>query len=185
MTYEVHQIKGKPDKVGGIMVKERPMFHPLPGYRFETAKSANVRVNTFSTAIFRTNSYSVPVQYTGKMVGVKGYPETVEIYYKRALIAVHTRCYRKHQSIYHLEHYMPLLEERLRAIPDVAPVKQNVLPEVLEELRKNNGNYSRIASILHDFVDRTKPRIQDPVKILSLDLRQYDQLNRREEMNSQ
>lgn len=40
MKYEVHQIKGKPDKVGVMMDEERPMFHPLPGYRFETAKSA-------------------------------------------------------------------------------------------------------------------------------------------------
>ncbi len=109
--YEAHQIKGKPAKVGAMMDEERPMFHPLPGYRFETAKSVNVRVNAFSTARFRTNSYSVPVQYTGRMVGIKGHPETVEIYYKGLLIAVHTRCYGKHQSIYHLEHYMPLLEE--------------------------------------------------------------------------
>lgn len=180
MKYEAHQIKGKPDKVGVMMAE----FHPLPGYRFETAKSANVRVNAFSTARFRTNSYSVPVQYTGRMVGIKGYPETVEIYYKGVLIAVHTRCYGKHQSIYHLEHYMPLLEERRRAIPDAAPVKQNVPPEVLEELRKNNSNYSRMMSIFHDFVDITKPQIQDPVKILSVDLRQYDQLSLREEVNS-
>ena len=185
MKYEAHQIKGKPDKVGVMMAEERSMFHPLPGYRFETAKCADVRVNAFSTARFRTNSYSVPVQYTGRMVGIKGYPETVEIYYKGALIAVHTRCYGKHQSIYHLEHYMPLLEERRRAIPDAAPVKQNVPPEVLEELRKNSGDYSRMVSILQDFVDKEKPQIQDPVKILSVDLRQYDQLSRREEVNSQ
>lgn len=90
------------------------------------------------------------------------------------MIAVHSRRYGKHQSIYHLEHYMPLLEERRWAILDVAPVKQNVPPEVLEELRKNNSNYSRMVSILHDFVDRMKPQIQDSVKILSVDLRQYD-----------
>ena len=39
-------------------------------------------------------------------------------------------------------------------------------------------------SIFHDFVDITKPQIQDPVKILSVDLRQYDQLSLREEVNS-
>ena len=183
--YEAHQIKGKPAKVGAMMDEERPMFHPLPGYRFETAKSVNVRVNAFSTARFRTNSYSDPVQYTGRMVGIKGYPETVEIYYKGSLIAVHTRCYGKHQSIYHLEHYMPLLEERRRAIPNAAPVKQNVPSEVLDALCKNSSNYSRMVSILHDFVDQEKPKIQDTVKILSVDLRQYDQLSRREEVNNQ
>ncbi len=79
---------------------------------------------------------------------------------------------------------MPLLEERRRAIPDAAPVKQNVPPEVLEELRKNSRNYSRMVSILQDFVDKEKPQIQDPVKILSVDLRQYDQLSRREEVKN-
>lgn len=64
-------------------------------------------------------------------------------------------------------------------------MKQNVPPEVLEELRKNSGNYSRIVSILHEFVDKEKPQIQDPVKILSVDLLQYDQLSRRKEVNSQ
>lgn len=79
MKYEAHQIKGKPDKVGVMMDEERSMFHPVPGYRFETAQRANVRVNAFSAARFRMNSYSVPVQYTGRIVGVKGDPEPVAL----------------------------------------------------------------------------------------------------------
>ena len=58
---------------------ERSMFHPVPGYRFETAQRANVRVNAFSAARFRMNSYFVPVQYTGRIVGVKGDPEPVAL----------------------------------------------------------------------------------------------------------
>ncbi len=77
MKYEAHQIKGKSDK-GVMMDEERPMFHPLPGYKFEIAKSANVRVNAFSTVRFRTNSYFIPVQYTDRMVGVEGYPTIKE-----------------------------------------------------------------------------------------------------------
>ena len=42
----------------------------------------NVRVNAFSTVRFKTNTYSVPVKYVGYEVSIKGYPETVEIYYK-------------------------------------------------------------------------------------------------------
>ena len=145
-------------------------------------KAQMSRVNTFSTTQFLTNSYSVPVQYIGRMIGIKGYPETIEIYYKRALIAVHTRCYGKHQSVYHLEHYMPLLQERRRAIVNAAPVKQNVSPEILDELRKNSNKYSRTVYILQDFVNKEKPKLHDLVKILSVDLRQYNQLSRRENL---
>ena len=156
---------------------ERASLQRLPGFRFETAKSANVRVNTFSTVKFRTNNYSVPVKYAGQTVGVKGYPETVEIYYKGELIATHNRSFGRNQSVYHLEHYLPLLEMRKRAILDAAPVKQTVPPEVLDELRKNSGDYSRMVEILHDFVDSHKEsEIKDPVKVISVDLSQYDRL---------
>ena len=174
--YNSHTIKGKPATVGEMFETERFLLQPLPGFRFETAKSANVRVSAFSTVKFRTNCYSVPAKYAGKMVGVKGYPETVEIYFKGELIATHNRNFGKNQSVYHLEHYMPLLEFRRRAILDAAPVKQNVPPEVLNELRKNSGDYSKMVEILHEFMDSKEPRIKDPVKVISVDLSQYDRL---------
>ncbi len=175
--YEKHQIKGKAALVGEMYSTEKKLLQKLPGFTFETAKSLNVRVNSFSTIKFRTNNYSVPVQYTGQTVGVKGYPEIVEVYYKGALIATHNRCFGRNQSIYHLEHYMPLLKVRKRAILDAAPVKQNVPPEVLAELRKSSGDYSRMVDILQNFVSTSdEPKIKDPVKVISVDLAQYDRL---------
>ncbi len=174
--YESHSIKGKPATVGEMYLTEKDLLQPLPGYRFETAKCTNARVNAFSTVRFKTNSYSVPVKYTGMEVGIKGYPETVEVYCNGALIATHKRCFGRNQSIYHLEHYMPLLDMRKRAILDAAPVKQNVPPEVLAELRRNSGDYSRMIKILHDFVEPKPPEIKDPVKIIAVDLSQYDRL---------
>lgn len=184
LSYESHFIKGKPATVGEMFATEKPLLQQLPGYPFETAKSINARVNSFSTVKFRTNNYSVPVIYTGKTVGVKGYPEVIEIYYKGLKIATHTRCFGKNQSIYHLEHYMPLLEERKRAILDAAPVKQNVPPEILEELRKYKGDYSRMIDILHNYIETEKPKISDPVKIIEVDLHQYDLLGLGKEVNT-
>lgn len=181
--YELHTVKSKPATVGEMYSTEKVSLHPLPGYKFEIARSSNVRVNAFSTVKFKTNSYSVPVAYAGRTVGVKGYPEIVEVYYKGEIIATHKRCFGRNQSVYHLEHYMPLLEMRKRAILDAAPVKQNVPPEVMAELKKNCGDYSRMISILHDFVEPEPPQIHDPVKILSVDLRQYDQLGLGREVN--
>ena len=71
-----------------------------------------------------------------------------------------------------------------RSILDAAPVKQNVPPEVLAELRKNRGDYSRMVEILHEFVDSNKaPTIKDPVKVISVDLSQYDRLGLGREVN--
>ncbi len=183
LVYEGHTVKGRPASVGVLYKQEKELLHPLPGYRFETAKCSNARVNAFSTIKFRTNSYSVPVDYTGRIVGIKGYPETVEIFYNGNKIATHTRCFGRNQSIYHLEHYMPLLEQRKRAILNAAPVKQNIPPEVLEELKKYSNDYSRMIGILHNFMEPEKPSIKDPVKIQSVDLRQYDALSIGKEAN--
>ena len=71
---------------------------------------------------------------------------------------------------------MPLLTVRKRAILNAAPVKQNIPPEVLKELRLLNGDYSRMIEILHSFSKEEKTDIKDPVKILQVDLHQYDQL---------
>ncbi len=182
--YETHSIKGKPATVGEMFYSEKSVLQKLPGCRFETARCINTRVNAFSTVTFRTNSYSVPVKYTGRNVGIKGYPETVEVYFNGELIATHNRCFGQHQKIYHLEHYMPLLDTRRRAILDAAPVKQNVPPEVLAELRRNSNDYSRMVQILRDFVEPETPKINDPVKIIAVDLSQYDRLGLGREVNN-
>lgn len=175
--YCSHSVKGKPASVGEMYSTELDALNPLPGYRFEVAKSETVRVSAFSTVCFNSNKYSVPVKYTGQCVGVKGYPEVIKVYSQGKLIATHKRCFDKNQSIYHLEHYMPLLEQRNRAILDAAPVKRNVPPEVLDELRKNSSNYSRMVEILQSFVsDKEDSNIKDPVKVISVDLSQYDNL---------
>ena len=139
----------------------------------------NARVNTFSTVRFKTNTYSVPVKYVGYEVSIKGYPETVEIYYKGELISTHTRLVGKNLFSYHLDHYMPLLRRRPRAIFDAAPVKQNIPPEVLEEL-KSQKKHANVISLLERFAsDTTKaqPVIADPVIVRPVDLRQYDALS--------
>ena len=61
LKYTKHTIKGRSESVGEMFSYKKGLLHPLPGYRFETAKSTTVRVNAFSTIKFRTNNYSVPL----------------------------------------------------------------------------------------------------------------------------
>ena len=185
LKYENHKIRGKKATVGEMFQEEKRFLRRLPPYIFETAKCMNVRVNAFSTVRFKTNTYSVPVKYVGYEVSVKGYPETVEIYYKGELLSTHTRLVGKNLFSYHLDHYMPLLRQRPRAIFDAAPVKQNIPPEVLAEL-KAQKKHDNVINILEHFADKTtetKPVISDPVIVRSVDLHQYDVLSIGKEVN--
>ncbi|MBR5207186.1 MAG: hypothetical protein IKV65_01665, partial [Erysipelotrichaceae bacterium] len=170
---------------GEMFKEEKHFLRTLPPYTFETAKCMNVRVNAFSTVRFKTNTYSVPVRYVGYEVSVKGYPEYVEIYYKGELIAIHNRLVGKNQFSYLLEHYMPLLKERPRAILDAAPVKQNIPPEVLKDI-KEQKKYDNVINLLEHFAAKQviqKPKISDPVIVKPVDLHQYDVLSIGKEVN--
>jgi hypothetical protein len=146
-------------------------------YPFETAKCRSVRVNAFSTARFDTNNYSVPVEYAGRTVGVKGFAEKVEVYAEGKRIASHARCFGKHQSVYRLEHYLPLLEQRGRAILNAAPVRQNLPEEILKQIR-TCGPKERIR-ILRRYCGNPEPKapaVTDTVLVRPVDLRRYDAL---------
>jgi len=174
--YEAHRIKGKPDSVGIMYQQEKASLHPLPKYTFETAKCISARVNAFSTVRFRTNSYSVPVSYVGRIVGIKAYPEKIEIYAGGDKIAEHERCFGQHQNRYHLEDYLPLLEIRSRAFFNAAPVRQNIPQEVLEEWRAQHTDHKAIIAYLKMSAGSESPVISDPVQIRTVDLHEYDSL---------
>lgn len=175
--YENHTVRGKKKTVGELFHDESLHLRKLPSYVFETAKCMNLRVNAFSTVRFRTNVYSVPVRYVGHEVSIKGYPETVEVYFKGELISTHSRLMGKNQSSYHLSDYMPLLKQRPRAIFDAAPVKQNIPPEILEQF-KAQQKQSNVINFLEHYADVNENKsISDPVTVQLVDLHKYDDLS--------
>ena len=174
--YEDHRIEGKPDRVGTMYKAEMDALRPLPLYIFETARCINARVNAFSTVRFRTNNYSVPVAYVGRTVGIKAYPESVEIYYQGGKISVHERCFGKHQSLYHLQDYLPLLKIRGRAFFNAAPVRQNIPPEILMRWKRAGTDHQSIMTLLESQPEMMSPVIKDPVQIRKVDLHEYDSL---------
>ena len=90
----------------------------------------------------------------------------------------------KEQSSYHLSDYMPLLKQRPRAIFDAAPVKQNIPPEILEQMKTQN-RYDNVINLLERFStnETPKPMIKDPVIVQPVDLHQYDKLLIGKEVN--
>ena len=180
MKYEDTTIRSRNAKVHDLLAREHEALRPLPKYSFETAACTDAQVSAFSTVRFRTNIYSVPIRYVGYSVSIKGYPESIEIYYKGDLISTHERLMGRNQSSYHLDDYMPLLEKRPRAVFDAAPVKQNIPAEVLDRLRNQGSSEHHILSLLHYYADQERglpaPEIKDIVTVIPVDLHQYDAL---------
>jgi hypothetical protein len=71
----------------------------------------------------------VPVENAGRTVTAKGSAFFVEVYYRGELLARHDRCYEKHKIKFKLEHYIPLLEERPRAVRNARPAREANLPQ--------------------------------------------------------
>ena len=147
-NYLSHQIRGKEASVGTMFAREKALLYPLPGYPFDPCKRASGRVDRFCTVRFDTNNYSVPAAYCGREVSIKAGPEAVSIYYEGQRIARHRRCLERKQNIYALEHYLPLLEKKGRAIFYARPV-QDTLPEYfIQWLRKQELSPKELVEIL-------------------------------------
>ncbi|NLB94057.1 MAG: IS21 family transposase [Bacteroidales bacterium] len=189
LEYRGHHIRGKLGSVGEMFETEQKLLRALPGYEFETAKCSNVRVSLFSTVRFDSNDYSVPVSYCGANVSVKGHADHVDIYLKGKLIESHERCFKRKTAIYKLEHYLPILEYRKRAVFNAAPVRQNLPEEFLEWLKVTASNHKELMQLLRDCVEygwenvwknhrvsNPEPVVTDVIPILQVSLDKYDLL---------
>ena len=187
LNYLSHQIRGKESSVGEMLTKEREKLYPLPGYPFDPCKRVTGRVDRFCTVRFDTNNYSVPAAYCGREVSVKAGPETVSIYFEGQCIARHRRCLDRKQNIYKLEHYLPLLEKKGRAIFYARPVQETLPDYFLNWLQKQNLSPKELVEILSrcreedcDVIMAQAPchaapvQIEDTVVVQAVDLHAYD-----------
>lgn len=193
--YLAHKVAGKPDTVGELYRQEQTALYPLPIYPYDPAKRTEAKVSAFCTVRYDTNNYSVPVQYCGKRVTVKALPEQIEIYLGGELLASHQRCFDRQQNIYSLEHYLPLLRKKGRAVFQAKPVRDNVPDSFLDWLKRQELNPKELVALLEqslvigfDAVMRGEvptavpptPEIHDVVQVAAVDLSAYDALCRGE-----
>lgn len=189
LAYRNHQVRGKKSSVGDMYTEEKEFLRPLPRYELETARCSNVRVSAYATVRFDTNDYSVPTTYCSRTVSVKGYAQTVKVYYQGNLIASHHRCFEKYQSIYTLEHYLPLLESRSRAVFNAKPVRDILPKEFLSWLKESTASHKELMDLLYRCVDqgwkhvwhntnmkKTASLPADNITVDTVNLGKYDEL---------
>ena len=85
---------------------------------------------------YKTNDYSVPVAYGHREVWVRGYVDKVVIGCGGEIIARHPRCYGREDMIFDPVHYLPLLEKKINALDQAAPLAEWDLPPEFQTLRR-------------------------------------------------
>ena len=85
---------------------------------------------------YQTNDYSVPVAYGHRDVWVRGYVDQVVIGCGGEIIARHPRCYDREDMIFDPVHYLPLIEQKIGALDQAAPLAEWDLPAEFQTLRR-------------------------------------------------
>jgi len=119
-----------------VYEQEKGSLIPLPAHGYECCRVTHAAVTSYSTVHFETNQYSVPGEYVGKTVQVKGYADEVAVSFNGAEISRHKRLYSFKQQSLNPYHYLEALSRKPRAFADGLPFKEWQLPEVFQQYRR-------------------------------------------------
>ena len=93
-------------------------------------------MSSLSLLRYRGNDYSVPVAYGHREVLIRGYVDEVMISCGAEVIARHRRSYDSEDLIFDPLHYLPLIEQKIGALDQAAPLAGWELPEDFSTLRR-------------------------------------------------
>jgi len=129
-------LRGHKETIGERLQRDLAAMKPLPGAPFEACAQASGRVSSQSLVRYETNDYSVPVAYGHQDVWVRGYVDQVVIGCRGDVIARHPRCYAREDVVFDPIHYLPLIERKINALDQAAPLAEWDLPEAFQTLRR-------------------------------------------------
>ena len=129
-------LRGHRETIGERFGCDREKLMELPPAPFEACDKEGTRVNSLSLVRYRGNDYSVPVAYGHQEVWVRGYVHEVVIGCAAEVIARHPRSYEREDLIFEPIHYLALLERKIGALDQAAPLAGWKLPEAYANLRR-------------------------------------------------
>ena len=129
-------LRGETGTIAERLEKDRATFMDLPGVPFEACDQRPGRVSSQALVRYRNNDYSVPVACAHREIVVKGYVDEVVITTGGEEIARHRRSYETADFIFNPLHYLPLLEQKVGALDQAAPLQGWDLPQEFGTLRR-------------------------------------------------
>jgi transposase len=130
------KLRGHEQSIGERFEKDRERLLPLPAAPYEACDKRWTRVTSMSLVRYRTNDYSVPVEWGHREVLVKGFVHEVVICAASEVIARHSRSYEREDMIFDPLHYLALLEQKPNALDQAAPLAGWILPEGFPQLQR-------------------------------------------------
>ncbi len=130
------KLRSHKETIGERFGRDREKLLPLPAFPYDACDKVSTRVSSLSLVRYKTNDYSVPVAYGHREVQINAYVHAVIIHCGTEEIARHQRSYEKEDYIFDPLHYLPLIEKKVGALDQAAPLQGWELPEEFSVLRR-------------------------------------------------
>jgi transposase len=108
---------------------------PLPP-PYDACEKLGTSVSSLSLVRYRRNDYSVPTSYGHREVIVRGYVHEVVIACGTEVVARHRRSYEREDFVFDPLHYLALIERKINALDQAAPLVGWDLPEEFAVFRR-------------------------------------------------
>src|SRR5437763_9612231 len=109
---------------------------PAAAAPYDACEKKTGRVSSLSLVRYRGTDYSVPTAYRHREVLIRGYVDAVVISCGAEVIARHARSYEREDFVFDPLHYLALLEHKVGALDQAAPLVGWDLPEEFATLRR-------------------------------------------------
>ncbi|MCU9850251.1 IS21 family transposase [Defluviimonas sp. WL0024] len=129
-------LRGHTETIGARLMRDLDALMPLPAVPYDACEKVSTRATSISMVRYRCNDYSVPVGYAHHEVQVRGYVGEVVIGAGAEVIARHRRSYEKADMVFDPLHFLPLLEQKVGALDQAAPLQGWNLPVEFATLRR-------------------------------------------------
>jgi hypothetical protein len=130
------RLRGHAESIGERLERDLAALLPRPPVPYDACDRRPARVSSLSLVRYDCNDYSVPTAYGHRPVLVRGYVEEVVIACGAEVIARHKRSYGREDFVFDPLHYLALLEQKLGALDQAAPLQGWVLPDEFATLRR-------------------------------------------------
>ena len=130
------QLRGHDETIGARLLRDLAAFHNLPPAAYDACEKRVGRVSSLSLVRYRGTDYSVPTAYGHREVLVRGYIHEVVISCGADIIARHVRSYEWEDFVFDPLHYLALLERKIGALDQAAPLAGWELPDAFATLRR-------------------------------------------------
>jgi transposase len=130
------RLRGHTETIGERLERDLAALRkPLPP-PYDACEKVATRASSLSLVRYRRNDYSVPTSFGHREVIVRGYVHEVVVACGTEIIARHPRSYEREDFVFDPLHYLALIEQKINALDQAAPLADWKLPEEFATLRR-------------------------------------------------